>query len=95
MTTSLVTIYAYRITATLLVIAPIALNGVYNQNIITSLLYVPLASLVLIGLVMVIDSKLVKYFEPKNEEAVQKNEAVVKVLPVIANSVSGKLHHAA
>lgn len=86
---------AYRIAATVLATTPIALNVAYSQDIITSFIYVPLVSLVLVGLAMVIDSKLMKILQPQNIEIMKSNTANVEVLPVVVKTDSNNFHHAA
>ena len=78
---------AYRIAATILVTAPIMLNVVYNQDIITSLVYLPLVSLALVGFAMVIGAKLSKILQPQNKEIDQKNKIPVDILPVIEKKI--------
>jgi len=94
MTTSIL-MTAYRITATLLAITPVALNAVYSQDIITSFIYVPLVSLVLVGLAMMIDSKLLKALHPQSNQIGTKDTANVEALPIKAKCCSDIMHHAA
>ena len=77
----------YRIAATVLVTAPIMLNVVYNQDIITSLVYLPLVSLALVGFAMVIGAKLSKILQPQNKEIDQKNKISVDILPMIEKNI--------
>lgn len=94
MTASII-LWTYRATVTLLATSPIALNAFFNQNIITSLLYVPLASLILVGLAMALDSVLEEVLQPSSKKVNQKDKAIVEVLPEKTACICNKFHRAA
>ena len=94
MTASII-LWTYRATATLLVTIPIVLNALFNQDIINSLLYVPLGSLILAGLTVAVDSALVKVLQPVSKKMDQKDKAMVEILPKKTACICNKFHRAA
>ncbi len=55
---SLIRIILYRTLATAIVLAPIVINILLEGNIVSSLLYTPLLSIIFLGVAIVLDSKL-------------------------------------